>query len=193
MEWLKKLLEGKGLSDEQVNAIVAGVEDNYKSHIPKHRFDEVNEGKKQADDALKERDKQLSDLKKAAGDNEELKKQIETLQADNKKQADDYQTKLKDMNFSTAIKLAVTGEAHDPDLVAGLLDKSKLILGEDGKVTGLDDQLKVLRESKAFLFAPKQEDKKSPMFKGVNPNDSSKGQSQTEGLQALIEKTILGN
>ncbi|MFB9327989.1 phage scaffolding protein [Paenibacillus aurantiacus] len=52
------------------------------------------------------RDKQLTDLKKSTGDNEEPKKQIETLQADNKKSGDEYKAKLKDL---AAIKLAVAG------------------------------------------------------------------------------------
>jgi hypothetical protein len=32
---LKKLLEGKGLSDEQIKAIVEGVEANYTGYVPK--------------------------------------------------------------------------------------------------------------------------------------------------------------
>ncbi|WP_273483629.1 phage scaffolding protein [Desulforamulus ruminis] len=168
MEWLKRLLEGKGLSEEQIKAIVEGVEANYKNHIPKHRFDEVNEAKKQLETDLKDRDGQLTTLKKSAGDNEELKKQIEQLQADNKKKDEDYQTKLRDMTITAAIKLAVAGEAHDPDLITTLLDKSKIEVQEDGSIkAGLEDQIKALRESKAFLFVEKQD--KGPTFKGVKP------------------------
>ncbi|MCY9511713.1 phage scaffolding protein, partial [Paenibacillus larvae] len=83
MEWLKKLLKGKGLTGEQIASIVGGVEENYKGYIPKHRFDEVNEAKKQLEVDIKDRDKQLSELKKNVGDNEELKKQIEQLQGEN--------------------------------------------------------------------------------------------------------------
>ena len=36
--------------------------------------------------------------------------------------------------------------------MAGLFDKTKLILSADGKVTGLDEQVKALQEGKAFLF-----------------------------------------
>lgn len=180
MEWLKKLLEGKGLSEDQIKAITEGVEANYKNHIPKHRFDEVNEAKKQLEADLKERDGQLTDLKKAAGDNEDLKKQIEQLQGDNKKKDEDYQAKLRDMAVSTAIKLAVTGEAHDPDLITNLLDKSKIEVNEDGTIkTGLDDQIKALRESKAFLFVEKQ-DGQQFQFRGVKPpegGDKSNGDS----------------
>lgn len=137
--------------------------------FPKSKFDEVNEAKKQLESDLKNRDQQLTDLKKSVGDNEDLKKQIEQLQTDNKKKDDDYQTKLKDMAVTTAIKLAVAGEVYDPDLLLSILDKSKIEIDENGNIkTGLDDQVKSLRESKAFLFVQKEGD---PKFKGVNPVD----------------------
>lgn len=138
--------------------------------FPKSKFDEVNEAKKQLESDLMNRDQQLTDLKKSVGDNEDLKKQIEQLQTDNKKKDEEYQTKLKDMSVTTAIKLAVASEVHDPDLLLSILDKSKIEIDENGNIkTGLDDQVKSLRESKAFLFVQKEVD---PKFKGVNPVDS---------------------
>lgn len=169
MDWLKKLLEGKGLSEELIKSIVEGVEKNYEGYVPSHRFNEVNEAKKQLESDLKDRDKQLTELKKSAGDNKELEKQIEQLQTDNKKNAEDYQTKIKDMALTTAIKLALTGEVHDPDILLGLLDKTKIEIDDKGGIkTGLDDQVKALRDSKAFLFVQKDGDTK---FKGVTPPD----------------------
>src|SRR5690606_27272582 len=121
---------------------VSAAEEKLKGMIPKHRFDEVNEAKKQLEAELKDRDKQLADLKKAAGDNEELKKQIEQLQQENKEKEQSYQTKIRDMAVTTAIKLAVAGDAHDPDLVASLIDKTKIEVDEEGNIKGgLDDQL----------------------------------------------------
>lgn len=165
-----------GLSEEQITKIMGGVEEKYKGYVPKHRFDEVNEAKKQLETDLKDRDKQLTDLKKSVGDNEDLKKQIETLQNDNKAKDEQYQTKIKDMQVSTAIKLALTGEAHDPDLIAGLLDKSKIEINEDGT----DDQVKALRESKAFLFVEKPQDK-GFQFKGAQPAEGTRNNGDNKG------------
>lgn len=59
---------------------------------------------------------------------------------------------MKELKLSTAIKVALASSVHDVDIVTGLVDKTKLILAEDGKVSGLDEQIKSIKESKAFLF-----------------------------------------
>lgn len=127
---------------------------------------------------MEERDTQLETLKKSTGDNEELKKQIETLQADNKKKDDDYQEQIKELQISNAIKLAITDKAQDADLVASLFDKSKLIVGDDGKITGLEEQLKVIKEGKPFLFKEdtQQQQQQQNNFKGVEPSNSNKNE-----------------
>lgn len=172
MEWLKQLLEKHGVAGEVVQNVVAAAEEKLKDFVPKHRFDEVNEAKKQLAEQLAERDNQLSQLKKAAGDNEELRKQIESLQNENKEREKEYQGRLRDMAITTAIKLAVAGEAHDPDLVASLIDKTKIEVDEQGNVkTGLDDQIKALREAKSFLFIQKEATDSPTKLKGMNPAD----------------------
>lgn len=157
-----------GLTDDLATKAAAASADELKSFVPKARFDEVNESKKQAE---KDRDKvsgQLDEVKKSAGDNEALKQQIEKLQGENKTAKEQYETQVKDMQMATAIKIALTGQTHDPEIVAGLLDKTKIQLDDAGGVKGgLDDQLKALRESKGFLFAESKPE--TPKFKGATP------------------------
>ncbi|WP_438435415.1 phage scaffolding protein [Gorillibacterium sp. sgz500922] len=163
-----------GLTDELATKAAAASTDELKSYVPKARFDEVNTAKKSAEDTLKDRDKQLDDLKKSAGDNDALKKQIETLQAENTTAKEQYEAKVKDLQLTTVIKLALAGQVHDPDIVAGLLDKTKIELDDSGAVKdGLDDQVKALRESKGFLFAQKEDAK--PQFKGAKPPEGGAG------------------
>ena len=96
-------------------------------------------------------------LKTTAGDNEALKTQIADLQTQNQQKEQEYKQELSNLKMMSAIKTAIAADAQDSDLVAGLVDRKKLILGDDGKVTGLDEQIKTLKESKPFLF--KQEEK----------------------------------
>lgn len=188
MDWLKEMLKGMQLSEEQIKQITEGVEGNYKGFVPEHRFKEVNDAKKSLETTLKERDQQLSDLKKSAEGNEALQTKIKELEDANKQASDKYQTELKELRTNTALKLALNGKVHDPDLVAGLLDKAKIELDDAGNVkTGFDDQLKALQESKAFLFVPEKKDTGFQFF-GVQPADASPGTG--EGLQPNIGKQL---
>ena len=135
------------------------------SYVVKSRYDEAVEETKTLQATISERDKQLVELKKNAGDNEDLKKQIKDLQDANKAAKTEYDEKMKDMRLSTAIQIAIAADAQDVGIVSGLFDKSKLILGDDGKVTGLDEQLTALKKDKPFLFKDGK-----PKGKGYEPN-----------------------
>jgi hypothetical protein len=175
-----------GLSEEDAKKVADASQEELKTYIPKHRFDEVNNENKNLKDTVKENATQLETLKKSAGDNEGLKKQIETLQADNQKKDQDYQAALKDLKVTNAIKLAIAGKVHDEDLAASLFDKSKLILSEDGKITGLDEQLKTLGETKKFLF--KEEQKPAPT---LNPKPGFKVGAGGEGTPPSAKPATL--
>lgn len=178
-----------GLTDEQATKAESESKKELESYIPKTRFDEVNEAKKQLDKDIKARDTQIEDIKKNAGDNEELKKQIETLQTENKTTKEKYEADLKDLQISNAIKLAIADKAQDADLVSGLFDKSKLILGDDGKITGLDEQLKSLQESKTFLFKEEKPSDPKPQsgFKlGGNGGNSNPQSTETPSIKSAL-------
>ena len=141
-----------GISEEQAAKAAEASKKELESYVPKADYETANQTKVQLEKDIKDRDKQLEDLKKNSGDNAELKKQIETLQAENKAVMEKNEAEMKELKLSTAIKLAIAESAQDADLVTGLFDKSKLILSDDGKVTGLEEQLKSIKESKPFLF-----------------------------------------
>ena len=140
-----------GISEElAVKAEKASLEE-LKGYVEKSKHDEAVEESKTLKAQVAERDKQLETLKASAGDNEELKKQIETLQTENTAAKEKHEAEMKDLKLTTAIKLAVAGKVHDEEIAAGLFDRTKLVLGTDGKVAGLDEQLKNLQKEKAFL------------------------------------------
>lgn len=152
MEWLKKLIE-KHTKDGVINTeeLIKEVNTEFpKQAVPKETYNTLSETKKKLEKDLEDRDQQLESLKKINA--EDLQKQIETLQVENKTAKEKYEKELKDLQLTNAIKLSVAGKVHDEDLVAGLFDRSKLILGDDGSITGLDEQLKTIQETKAFLF-----------------------------------------
>lgn len=176
MEWLKELLKKMGIADDDIGKIDEEVRKELPLHfIPKSQYNDLSEAKKKLETDLADRDKQLETIKKSAGDNEVLKKQIQTLQDENKTAKETYEQEMKSLRRDTALKLQLGGKVHDPDIVLGLLDKDKIELDDDGNIkAGFDDQLKSLQESKGFLFVPEKEDT-PPSFKGFKPFEGESG------------------
>ncbi|MZQ75258.1 MAG: scaffolding protein [Peptoclostridium sp.] len=151
MNWLKELLERLGLADK-FEDIRAAVEANYKGYVPKERFDEVNDQKKEYKKMLDERTTQLEELKGKAQGNEELLNKIKELEGANTKTAADYEKKIADQSFSFALESALKdGKVKNTKAVKALLDLEGIKLDGD-KLTGLDEQISKLKESDSYLF-----------------------------------------
>lgn len=152
---IQELLQKIGVTDDNIASATQHVNEFLDGqYVTKSRFNEVNVEKKTLEEAVKERDKQLKTLKDSEGNVDDLKEQIKKLQAENKAATLKAESDMKALKLSTAIKLAIGDTAQDVDLVANLVDTSKLILSDDGKVTGLDEQIKALKTEKSFLFKP---------------------------------------
>lgn len=178
----KQQLLDLGLTEEQATSVLELHKTGLKDYIPKSRFDEVNNAKKKAEDDVKARDAQIEELKKVDG--EGLKAKIEELQTANKQASEKYEADLKDFKLTSAIKAAITN-AQDLDLVSGLIDKTKLVLAEDGTVSGLTEQVKALQECKPYLF-------KETRMSGFKPNQSTTTQTTAEAqaIGAEIDKYL---
>ena len=94
---------------------------------------------------VSERDSQLETLKNSTGDVEALKKQIETLQADNKAAVDAHAAEIKQMKVNSAIEAAITGaKGKNAKAIKALLNLENAELAEDGTVKGLAEQMMLL-------------------------------------------------
>ncbi len=107
--------------------------------------------------------KQIEALKASAGDNEALKQQIAELQAQN-----------KSARINSAVDMALTiAKAKNVKAVKALLEGlDKAEFGDDGKVKGLEDQIKKLQgaDDTKFLFAEEVK-LKGMQPKGATPAD----------------------
>ena len=168
MEWIKVLIERHTKEEKlDLEAFMTELKAEFpKNAIPKDKYNETAEAKKKLEADLAARDAQLEELKKAAGTSEELKKQIEALQAENKKAADEWQAKMVKMQLDFAVERALTtARAKNPKAVKALLDLEKVKL--DGEqLLGLDEQLKELQKSDSYLFGDSTPGK---VGSGTNP------------------------
>lgn len=191
MEWLKELLKTAGVEESKIDGIITNFNKEVPKHlIPKDKFNDLTNTKNQLEKDLQARDKQLEDLKKTAGATDDLKNQIQKLQDDNKAATDKYEADLKELRMTNAIKLALTGKVHDEDLVSGLIDKEKLVVGDDGKIVGLDEQVKTLKEAKAFLFVPEGDPGAAPAIKGAKPAEGDPGGKPPASMGANFAKSL---
>ena len=172
----RKFLEDMGLPKEQVDSILdANSQDIGKA---KGDFDGIQEKLNAAQAEIttlkgqvKDRDAQLETLKKSTGDVDDLKKQIETLQNDNKAKDKEYAAEIKRIKVDSAVNAALTA-AKAKNLTAAkalLTDLDKAELLEDGSVKGLSEQIEKLvkADDTKFLF-----DTSKPSFKGAKPGES---------------------
>ena len=170
---LEQLIE-MGLDEETAKKVLKVYQGSLKDkYIPIERFNEVNEEKKELRTQLDERDTQLKDLKKKAEGNEELTKQIEQLQEDNKAKEKEYKEKIAKINKDNAIERALSKPelgVQDIEVVRMLLKDDAITLNEDGELVGVKEQIETLQKEKAYLFKPKEEPKGEKFsFDGFKP------------------------
>lgn len=185
---ITELITALAIADDKKTAAEKSIKEFLDgAYVPKSRFNEVNEEKKTLQNTIADRDKQLETLKNSKGDTEALKAKIKQLQTENSQEKEKFDTQMKDLRLTTAIQLAIGDSAQDVGIVSGLFDRKKLILGEDGKVTGLEEQLKALKESKPFLF--KADNNKPPQYK---PNGGGGGDIKNPFAKETFNMTEQG-
>ncbi|MDE6579112.1 MAG: phage scaffolding protein, partial [Ruminiclostridium sp.] len=129
---------------------------------------------------LADRDKQLEALGKVKP--EDLQDEIKRLKDENETTAKKFAAEIAAFKLNGAIENRLLKEgAVNTKAVRALLDNEKIKLGEDGSLTGLDEQIKTLRESEKWAFAqpakqvpgsggnpaPAEEPKKQPLPSGT--------------------------
>jgi chromosome segregation ATPase len=154
-EKLKEL----GLTDEQAKSVFALHGEALNQEKSKLQAD-LDTGKTQIEtltEQLAARDKDLSTLKKSAGDNEELKKQYEDLQTKYKSETDELSSKLESQSQDVALKdhLASSKARDVNDLLRDFKENDvKVVKKADGTYdfSAVDNRVTELQKDKAYYF-----------------------------------------
>lgn len=131
----RKFLREQGLSEEQVEAIMAKYGEKKKAYLDK--IEELENGTEDLETIKAERDK----LQKLAEKVPELERKLE-----------ETTNELNGRDMKYALKSALENKTHDFKYLTSLLDVEKLSLNEDGTIEGLDEQIEPLKEQKHYLF-----------------------------------------
>lgn len=175
----RKFLEDLGLEKDIVDQIMQ--ENGNDINKAKSDYEDIKAQLETANNTIKERDKQIEKLKEVDG--EKLKEEITKLQKLNKEAEKKYLDDLKELKLNNAIKLAIHDKVFNEDMAAGLFDKSKLILNDDGSVIGIDEQYENIKKDNAFLF------KTNEVKNNYNPSigESTKNMSLEEAMIYMNE------
>lgn len=168
----KEELIAMGLTEEQAKKVMDSLDGNF---VTKARFNEINEENKTLKKSVSDRDKQLEDLKKSSGDNAALQQQISDLQKQNADQQKAHDEELAKLKLDNAVEIALSGaKAKNGKAVKAMLDMSKVKLGEDGKLSGFDEQIEALKKSDSYMFDVQQQQQQTQQqFTGFQPGASS--------------------
>ena len=164
IEWSQLLT---GLDDSTISKVEETIKANAKEldakifidgdgehYVPHARFDEL----------VKQRDSANSSIKDYQSQIEELGKQVEAgSQAETT--INDLKTKLaaqtelaKRATIETRLHPLVKDSIAPVSDLLGFMDVDKILVNEDGTVSGLEEQLKAVRESRSYLFKAAEDD-----------------------------------
>ena len=201
LEWLKTILgEGytpdidKAVSGEIAKAYVARSDHEAQSAKLKEAETQV----KQLGDTVKARDKQLEDLKKSAGDNEELQKQIDALTQQNKDQKAAYDKELAAVKLTAAVDTELTAAGSKSNVAVRALlaeflqnakvEDGKVVSKENGQAVTLGAKIEAMKKDTAsdFLFS-------ATTRKGWKPGESGDGGKAGEKKPAEMSYSELAD
>lgn len=189
MEWLKELLKNAGVEN------VEDLEGKISKELPKYfkpakEFNEVSEKLKTANaevETLKTSQKSIQDeyenYKKGSISKEEYENKVKEIQAEADKN-------VKQSKFDSKLDFKLISKeigAKDPKEIRAHLDTSKISLDGENFI-GLDEQIKPLKENKAYLFNIDREVNNGVENNGGNPRRNEGGSINDDELDKLSDE-----
>lgn len=147
----KEQLLKLGIADNMAEKILEMIEQEQNKVIPKQRFDQVNERKKELERQLLLQSKQIEELNHIRLKNTMLEKIAKDFWESYSLARTEQEQKLKDFLIEAAFHSKLISAKY-ADLLISKVDKTKLSLTIDGEVIGIEEQIKSLKETYGELF-----------------------------------------
>lgn len=161
---VEEALKGKGKDGKDVDLVIG----NDGSYVPADKYEALKSQSASAEKALKA----AADALKAiggSGDPTKIADDVKTAQDTIKNLQDNHAAEIKKIQKNTALRLALSGQAHDPADIISLLDLEKIEVDESGNLkSDLESLIKPIKETKPYLF---REQEQAPEIKGAKPAD----------------------
>ena len=112
------------------------------------------------------------------------------MKAEAKKAEEAHKATITQMKRDSAIESALTSaKARNTKAVRALLDEGKLVLNDDGTLSGIKEQIEAVKKDNAFLFDSSDDDNgggngggRMPFFGGSNPKGGNSGDALRDAM-----------
>ncbi|GAA0735419.1 phage scaffolding protein [Clostridium oceanicum] len=154
---MKELLKKLDLKDDTINKILEQMK-NDKIYITKEenleeRYRKLKTKKEDIESQLKSSNSMIEDFKNSKSDNENLQNIIMQHEDTIKNLKHDSEVKIRKLTLDTAINEALMkNKVKHAELLLSKFDRDKLVINDDGKVIGLDEQLNKFKETYKDMF-----------------------------------------
>lgn len=166
----RAFLESFGLEKEQIDQILnkASSELGNKLKEKENEYASLNQKYESLQEELTTANGTIDTLKKSNKDNEALQKQIQAYKDDIEKVKAQAEADRIDMSINLALTSA---GAINPKTVMPLINRDAIVVGKDGSIAGIDEQIQnvLADENNSFLFKRQDDIPESPNRGGYAP------------------------
>ena len=189
----REFLKNLGLEDETIDKILDEASKDIGKE--KQKREQAEADLKTAKEQLANRDKDLEELKKSAGDVKAVQDKLDELQSKYDTETADYKKQLEERDYAEAMSSAIAGagikfssKAAEKAFRTEL--KAKGLTVKDGTLEGFAEYLKGQKEADPEAFAP---EKPGPIIHqvgaGGNPGNLSAGAKAAQKFNAQYAPT----
>lgn len=151
----RQFLKGFGLDDTQIDQILNKASNEIGNKVNEH--EQAIQAERQKYEALQNElntaNDTIKNLQKSNKDNEELQRQINQYKAD----IESVKAQAEADRIDMTIKMALTNAgAINPLTVMPLVNRETIVVGKDGTIAGIDEQIRAIAENEANAYLFKQ-------------------------------------
>lgn len=140
-----------GFTDEMAQKAMDILREELKGYIPKSRFDQVNEVKKDLEKRLSSLEVRIEEADSIMFTHEALEKILQEFWRTSLALKQEQEERMKDVLIRTTIRTKLVNDGY-ADLLIGKLDKAKIIVAPDGTLTGIEEQLAEIQKVYEGIF-----------------------------------------
>ncbi len=147
----KKQFLKLGFTDEMAQKAMEIFREELKGYIPKSRFDQVNEVKKDLEKQLSLLEARIEEADSIMYTHQELENILLDFWRTSSTLKKEQEEMMKDVLIRTAVRTKLVNAGY-ADLLTGKLDKSKLTVTPDGTLIGIEEQLAEMQKVYEGMF-----------------------------------------